>query len=92
MPHTPPISTNFWRKPGPTDAFDWSAWYEDDEPNDDGLMDIGHGRTEQDAINDLLVNFPRCHAASDARGGTPTDQALAAVAEWQRQRAGGARL
>jgi hypothetical protein len=25
-----------------------------------------------------------CHAASDARGGTPTDQALAAVAEYGR--------
>lgn len=33
-----------------------------------------------------LPSFPAIHAASDARGGTPTDQALAATREYQRQR------
>lgn len=34
------------------------------------------------------MNAAAIHAASDARGGTWTDQALAAVAAYQRQRTG----
>lgn len=38
-----------------------------------------------------MIDHPAVHAAADARGGAPTDQALASVAEWQRQnRAAGA--
>lgn len=38
-----------------------------------------------------MTDFSAIHAASDARGGAPVDQALAAVATWQRQqRAAGA--
>lgn len=48
------IQTNFWMKPIPPRQFDWSAWRDGDEPNDDGQMTIGYGATEQDAINDLL--------------------------------------
>lgn len=33
----------------------------------------------------MSADFPAIHAAADARAGQPTDQALAAVAEWQRQ-------
>lgn len=32
-----------------------------------------------------MTDFPTIHAAADARGGTPGDQALASVAAWQRQ-------
>jgi len=33
-----------------------------------------------------VITLPACHAASDRRGGTSTDQALAAVAAYQRSR------
>lgn len=32
-----------------------------------------------------MTDFPAIHAAADARGGTPEDQALASMAAWQRQ-------
>lgn len=47
------IRTDYWRKPGPTDKFDWSASFDDDEPNDNGQMLTGYGRTEEEAIADL---------------------------------------
>ena len=50
------IRTDYWRKPGPTNAFDWSATFDNDEPNDDGQMSVGYGATEQDAIEDLLIS------------------------------------
>lgn len=38
-----------------------------------------------------MTDFSAIHIAADARGGTPGDQALASVGEWQRQnRAAGA--
>lgn len=49
------IVTDYWRKPGPTNKFDWSAHFDNDEPNDDGQMSVGYGATEQDAIDDLLT-------------------------------------
>ena len=47
------IVTNFWMKPIPPRQFDWSAWRDGDEPNDDGQMTIGYGATEAAAIADL---------------------------------------
>lgn len=39
--------------PIPCRKHDWSARFDDDEPNDDGFMLQGFGRTEQEAIDDL---------------------------------------
>jgi hypothetical protein len=47
------IVTAYWAKPVPSNQFDWSAWFDGDEPNDDGQMMIGYGATELDAIDDL---------------------------------------
>lgn len=55
----PRICTDFWAKPIPDRRFDWSAWYDDDEPNDVGGMAVGHGATEAEAIADLKDNHPR---------------------------------
>lgn len=41
--------------PIPVREFDWSAQFEEDDG--DGVH--GFGRTEQEAINDLLENYPR---------------------------------
>lgn len=46
----PKIRTEHWPKPIPTDQFDWSAVADGYEPGDP----IGYGKTEQDAIDDLL--------------------------------------
>jgi hypothetical protein len=54
---TPKICTNYWAKPIPTDRFDWGAWFDNDEPDDNGQMMVGYGRTEQEAIDDLLEQF-----------------------------------
>jgi hypothetical protein len=48
------IVTNYWRKPGGCNHFDWSARFDDDEPDDDGHMLQGWGSTESIAIEDLL--------------------------------------
>lgn len=56
---TPRITTAFWAKPIPTSAFDWLAHYDGDEPNDDGQMVYGSGRTEAEAVLDLIDNHPR---------------------------------
>lgn len=48
------IKTTHWRKPIPTNRFDWQAWRDGDEPNDAGSMRIGHGATEREAIAELL--------------------------------------
>jgi len=49
----PKIITHYWMKPIPPRQFDWSAWRDGDEPNDDGQMNIGYGATEEEAIADL---------------------------------------
>ena len=57
-----------------------------------GLANIAAGRVEDgvrmiaDARSVLAVDLAKCHAAADARGGTATDQALAGVSEYLRQR------
>jgi hypothetical protein len=48
------IITNYWAKPIPPRQFDWEAWRDGDEPNDDGQMLCGYGRTKQEAIDDLM--------------------------------------
>lgn len=48
--------------PIPIRTMDWQATYDDDEPNDAGGMACGHGRTEAEAINDLVTNYPRSGA------------------------------
>jgi hypothetical protein len=49
------IVTHFWAKPIPPRNFDWCAYRDNDEPDDDGHMMQGWGRTEQDAIDDLVA-------------------------------------
>lgn len=46
------IKTDHWVKPIPTRAFDWQAY--DDDTYDGPGCPIGHGATEQEAIDDLL--------------------------------------
>lgn len=55
MSAVPKICTSYWAKPIPQRQFDWSAWRDGDEPNDDGQMTVGYGRTEQEAIDDLKM-------------------------------------
>ncbi|MCC6776674.1 MAG: hypothetical protein IT537_08570 [Hyphomicrobiales bacterium] len=52
------IVVSYWRKPIPTDRFDFIATYYDDEPNDNGSMAHGSGRTEAEAVLDLIDNYP----------------------------------
>ena len=49
------ISTNFWMKPIPLREFDWCAV--DDETYDGEGCPIGFGRTEEDAIADLMLQI-----------------------------------
>jgi len=46
------IQTSYWRKPIPTDKYDWDAI--DDERGWEPGEPIGRGATEQEAIDDLL--------------------------------------
>lgn len=48
------IVTHFWAKPIPPRQFDWCAYRDNDEPDDDGHMMQGWGRTEREAIDDLV--------------------------------------
>jgi len=48
------IVTHYWPPPIPPCEFDWCAWRDNDEPDDDGHMLQGWGRTEQAAIDDLI--------------------------------------
>ena len=45
--------------PIPTRQFDFRASYDGDEPDDDGNMDAGWGKTQAEAIKDLTDNYPR---------------------------------
>lgn len=58
----PKIITNYWRKPIPTDLFDWTAWYDGEEE----LGHYGHGKTEAEAIADLKDSHPRDEEPSPA--------------------------
>lgn len=57
------IETDFWKKPIPTNKFDWSATYDNYEGGDgydEPAGPVGHGATEQEAIDSLLANAPPC--------------------------------
>ena len=43
--------------PIPVRDFDWCATFDDDEPNDEGQMLRGWGKTEAEALEDLLTTF-----------------------------------
>jgi hypothetical protein len=49
----PKIVTNYWAKPIPDRQFDWSAVTE----HYDLGHPIGYGRTEAEAINDLILQL-----------------------------------
>jgi hypothetical protein len=49
------IRTSYDPPPIPHRQFDWTAIYD----NYDGGDPIGYGKTEQDAIDDLVLNHPR---------------------------------
>lgn len=53
----PKIVTSYWAKPIPMRQFDWEASLDGDEPNDDGQMRCGFGRTEAEAIADLKMQL-----------------------------------
>jgi hypothetical protein len=56
---SPKIRTEHVYPPIPIRTMDWQAVYDNDEPNDAGGMASGHGRTEAEAIRDLMDNHPR---------------------------------
>jgi hypothetical protein len=55
------VTTNVF-PPIPDRRFDWCATRDNDEPDDEGHMLQGYGRTEQEAIGDLVA------VIEDARG------------------------
>lgn len=59
MTTTPRIVARFIYPPIPVRQFDWIAYYDGDEPDDDGNMDAGYGATQAMAIAELLENHPR---------------------------------
>lgn len=51
------IRTDYWRKPIPTSAYDWSAVDDDTydgAPDSGNRNQIGYGATEEAAIADLM--------------------------------------
>ena len=48
------IRTDFWRKPIPTDQYDWAAV---DDDTYDGEGPVGRGPTEEAAIADLKAKL-----------------------------------
>ena len=61
----PKIITSYWAKPIPDRQFNWSAHYDGDEPNDDGQMMVGYGKTKEEAIIDLARLFAECAEAAE---------------------------
>lgn len=54
------IVTHYWPTPIPDRRFDWSAVtvnYEGGDGYDERPSPIGHGRTEADAIDDLIIQI-----------------------------------
>ena len=59
-PRTYTVSTEYWPKPDPCRDFDWSAIDDntyDGAPDSSTRNQIGYGRTEQDAIDDLIAQL-----------------------------------
>lgn len=72
------IRTNFWRKPIPTNSYDWSAI---DADTYDGAPDswprarcVGYGATEQEAIDDLLASLHELGDDAPAEHREPDDE------------------
>ena len=59
MPELDNIGTNYHPQPHGWENHAWTAWYEDDEPDDFGEMVFGYGPTQQRAISDLRIRFPK---------------------------------
>jgi hypothetical protein len=59
MPDTINIGTNYWQQPDGHEHHAWTAWYEDDEPDDFGVIAFGYGPTKQHAICNLRGRFPK---------------------------------
>jgi hypothetical protein len=58
------VKTDYWRKPIPTDKFDWSAWVDGQEE-----WGSGFGPTEQDAVADLLWHLEnKCRCGNNGGG------------------------
>lgn len=56
----PRIITTFVYPPIPIRTMDWQAHYDDDDdPTDGHQCATGHGRTETEAVIDLIENHPR---------------------------------
>lgn len=53
------IVTSYWAKPLPWRDFDWQAYFEGDEPDTAGRYAVGYGKTEAEAVADLIDNYPR---------------------------------
>lgn len=51
------VNIAFVYPPIPLRQFDWCAYFDNDEPDDDGHMLVGYGKTEAEALVDLLDNF-----------------------------------
>ncbi len=73
----PTIRTDYWAKPIPLRQFDWTAV---DDDTYDGAPDshcpIGYGATEQDAIDDLLIQIDEREAEGEAANAEPGRRAL----------------
>lgn len=54
------IETDYWAKPIPDRRFDWSATTSDYEPG----QPIGHGRTEAEAVADLMAQLDACRPST----------------------------
>ena len=48
------VITRFICPPIPLRQFDWYAAFDNDEPDDNGNMRVGYGKTQSEAIDDLL--------------------------------------
>lgn len=66
----PLVRTNYWAKPIPQRCFDWSAWYDGDEPDDNGAQRVGYGATLTEAVTDLLNEHPPICVDCNGRGQT----------------------
>ena len=53
------IRCDFVYPPIPDRRFDWCATFDDDEPDDDGNMTAGYGKTPEEAVHDLKVSADR---------------------------------
>lgn len=55
------VNIHFVYPPIPLRRFDWCATFDNDEPDDEGNILAGYGKTETDALIDLLNNLAILH-------------------------------